>query len=294
MMEKMGENKPIKQGDDKIRNIIVIVCVAVAVIIAIILGINYVKQQQELAKLADLQEQTQLPNIGLVAEDIVDGPEETLEDGPMTIDEKIEWYRENFGIEVPDKTLDFADLQENTNADIYAWIYIPNTQIDYPVVQHPTDNYYYLDYNLDGSKGYPGCIYTENYNTKDFTDPLTVMYGHNMKNGSMFAGLHRFEDAEFFKENPYVYIYMEDDILVYQIFAAYEYSDAHLLYGVNLSSEAVFESYLEDMLSTHTMTFNRREDVEVTGRDKVLTLSTCIANKADNRYLVQGVLIDED
>lgn len=294
MKESVEENKPQKSNGDKIRNIIIIVCVIAAVLIAVLLGVRYAKQQAELTKLKELAEQTQLPDVQLVAENIVDEPGEVVENGPMTIDEKIEWYQEKFGIEVPDKNLDFADLQENTNEDIYAWIYIPNTQIDYPVLQHPTDNYYYLNYNLDGSKGYPGCIYTEDYNAKDFSDPLTVMYGHNMKNGSMFAGLHKFEDAEFFEENPYVYIYTEKDVLVYEIFAAYQYSDAHLLYEKDYTSEIVFESYLEEVLGQRSMTSNIREDVSVNGTDKVLTLSTCIANKPDNRYLVQGVLLDEN
>ena len=298
MMEKVEGNMPQKSNDDRTRNIIVIVCVIVAVIIAVSLGVRYAKQQAELDKLKELAEQSQLPNLELVAEDVVEDvveePVEEVENAPMTIDEKIEWYQETFGIEVPDKNLDFADLQENTNADIYAWIYIPNTQIDYPVLQHPTDNYYYLNYNLDGSKGYPGCIYTEDYNAKDFSDPLTVMYGHNMKNGSMFAGLHKFEDSAFFKENPYVYIYTENDVLVYEIFAAYQNSDAHLLYEKDYTSEIVFESYLEEVLGQRSMTANIREDVAVNGTDKVLTLSTCIANKPDKRYLVQGVLLYEN
>lgn len=299
MEEKMEEDKlqmspKGNDGNDKTRKMIIVACVVVAVIIAVFLIVRYARQQAELDKLRELAEQSQLPNVEIVAEDVVEEPIEEVEDAPMTIEEKIEWYQEKYGIEVPDKNLDFADLQENTNADIYAWIYIPNTQIDYPVLQHPTDNYYYLNYNLDGSKGYPGCIYTEDYNAKDFSDPLTVMYGHNMKNGSMFAGLHKFEDSEFFEENPYIYIYTENDVLVYEIFAAYQHSDEHLLYEKDYTSEIVFESYLEEVLGQRSMTANIREDVSVNGNDKVLTLSTCIANKADKRYLVQGVLLDED
>ena len=68
------------------------------------------------------------------------------------------------------RVVDFDKLQTETNADIYAWIYIPDTNIDYPVLQHPTDDTRYLNYNIDGSKGYPGCIYTEKANAKDFSD----------------------------------------------------------------------------------------------------------------------------
>lgn len=78
------------------------------------------------------------------------------------------------GIEIPEKNLDWDSLHEE-NQDIYAWIYVPNTTVDYPILQHPTDNSYYLNYNIDGTKGYPGCIYTEDYNSKDFSDINTVI-----------------------------------------------------------------------------------------------------------------------
>ncbi len=203
-------------------------------------------------------------------------------------------YLKDMGVPIPEKEIDFADLQANVNEDIYAWIYIPDTQIDYPVLQHPTDNYYYLNYNLDGSKGYPGCIYTEDYNRKDFSDPNTVIYGHNMKNGSMFAGLHKFEDSDYFAEHPYVYIYTEERLYVYEIFAAYESGNEHILYNNDFTSEYVYSKYLEKIFSQRAMNSNIKESVEVTEEDCIVTLSTCVANKADRRYLVQGVLLNEE
>ena len=105
------------------------------------------------------------------------------------------------GITVPEKNLDWDELYK-TNEHIYAWIYIPNTNVDYPVLQHPEDDTFYLERNLDGSWGYPGCIYSEHrYNTMDWTDFNTLLYGHNMKNGTMFKTLHNFEDSTFFEEN---------------------------------------------------------------------------------------------
>lgn len=199
---------------------------------------------------------------------------------------------EEMGVPIPDKTVDFADLQENTNEDIYAWVYIPDTKIDYPVLQHPTDNSYYLNYNLDGSRGYPGCIYTEDYNEKDFSDPVTVVYGHNMKNGTMFAGLHRYGDSQYMEEHPYVYVYTEDGLLVYEIFAAHEYSDAHILYGHDYTEPEEFGEYLEEIRNVRDMGRVLREGVEVAEGDRILTMSTCIASKPDNRFLVQGVLLN--
>ena len=96
-----------------------------------------------------------------------------------------------------DCPIDFDALWE-TNKDVYAWITIPGTVIDYPILQHETDDSYYLNYTIDGVEGYPGCIYTERVNSKEFTDNNTVIYGHNMRNGTMFTDLHKFRDADFF------------------------------------------------------------------------------------------------
>ncbi len=244
------------------------------------------KEMEQLAQNTLVETVTQEPLPTVEEKEIV----ETQSEPELTAIEKLQ----EMGVPIPDKTVDFTDLQANTNEDIYAWVYIPDSKIDYPILQHPEDNYYYLNYNLDGSKGYPGCIYTEDYNAKDFTDPNTVIYGHNMKNGSMFAGLHNYEDITYFNENPYVYIYTPDELLVYKIFAAYEYSDEHLLYNHDFTDAVEFQIYLSEIFETRSMTCNLREDVEVTAEDKIITLSTCIATKPNNRYLVQGVLLNED
>lgn len=215
---------------------------------------------------------------------------ESSEEEPGEIDPLKEL--EEMGISIPEKQVDFDDLQENTSKDIYAWIYIPDTAIDYPVLQHDTDNTYYLNYNLDGSRGYPGCIYTENYNAKDFSDPVTVMYGHNMKDGSMFAGLHRYTDSEYMESHPYIYIYTPDGLLVYEIFSAHETSDEHILYAHNWFEEKrVIEEYINESRDVRLMGSVQREDVEVSADDRILTLSTCVSNP-NNRLVVQGVLLN--
>lgn len=185
--------------------------------------------------------------------------------------------------------VDFAGMWE-INEDVYAWITVPGTVIDYPILQHATDNTYYLNYNIDGSYGYPGCIYTENLNSKDFTDNNTVIYGHNMKNGTMFAGLHKFEDASFFEENTKVYIYTPEKELSYTIFAAYIYDDRHLMYSFDFSDSQVYATYLEDIQNMRSMNALIREDITVTAEDKIVTLVTCIGNQPSKRLLVQAVL----
>lgn len=202
------------------------------------------------------------------------------------------------GPDIPDdeallRTVDFTALQEETNAHIYAWISIPGTRIDYPMLQHPSDNTHYLNHNLDGSRGYPGCIYTEKENAADFSDFNTVIYGHNMKNGSMFHDLHNYEDETFLLEHPYVYIYTPDRVLRYRIFASYRYDDRHLLYSFDYATEEGRSGYLKEIRGIRSMSAVLDDQVEVTAQDRLVTLSTCVSGRAENRYLVQAVLVDD-
>lgn len=197
------------------------------------------------------------------------------------------------GIDPPRKNLDWESLHR-VNPDIYAWICIPGTDVDYPLLQHPTDNGYYLRYNMDGTRGYPGCIYTEKENKKDFTDFNTVIYGHNMRDQTMFATLHNYEKGEFFANNPYIYVYTENQVLVYEIFAAWPADDAHILKTNDFSTEKGRAAYLEEILKTYETCGNMRNDVAVTTDSHMLTLSTCIRRQKHNRFLVQAILINED
>lgn len=210
-----------------------------------------------------------------------------------TMDEKRLAYYDTYGIEIPTKNLDFKELQTDVNEDIYAWIFVPGTDVDDPVVQSPVEDDFYLTHNLDGSKGYPGGIYTEHtYNTKDFSDRMTVIYGHNMRNGKGFASLHNFEDKKIFDENRFFYIYLPDDILVYEIFASYEASSNHIIAGHEWDDESWVE-YLTDTLSMEGKKDQAIGEFAFTPGSKVVTLSTCIRNAPNKRYLIQGVLLDE-
>lgn len=189
--------------------------------------------------------------------------------------------------------VNFTELWK-VNEDIYAWIVIPNTNINYPVLQSPDNDAFYLDHNYKKEYEFAGSIYTEKLNKKDFSDPNTVLYGHNMLNGTMFRHLHNFRDPDFFSANPYIYVYLPERTLTYEIFSAYEYDDRHILYSFDFSDKAVFAEYLGYATNpTESMMYNTR-DVKVTADDKIITLSTCLGNIDTSRYLVQGVLISDE
>lgn len=223
---------------------------------------------------------------------------ETMETSESMIpEEETESTREDslaqLGVDPPLKNLEWEALKQ-VNPDIYAWICIPGTQVDYPILQHPSDDSYYLKYNMNGTRGYPGCIYTEKLNEKDFTDFNTVLYGHNMRNQTMFASLHDFEEGDFFANNPYIYVYTKDEVLVYEIFAAWLADDAHILKNNDFSTEQGRAAYLADILKNYSSSGNMRNDLEVTTDSHILTLSTCMKRKPHNRFLVQAVLLNED
>lgn len=181
------------------------------------------------------------------------------------------------------------------NPDIYAWITIPGTDIDYPVVQDSTDNTYYLNHAADTSLSDSGAIYSEKENAKDFDDYLTVLYGHNMKDGSMFAGLHKYEDKTFLKDHKDLTIYTPDSILKYRIFAAYLTDNRHVLMYYNQGKdEESRETYLKDILEQRNMNASIDTKAKVDKDSKILTLSTCHAAGKNYRYLVQAYLVKEE
>lgn len=216
-------------------------------------------------------------------------PKETETESETELSSELD---EALGEETAQRELDWEALQKE-NEDIYAWIYIPDTNVDYPILQHPTDPSYYLRRGLNGKKSTAGCIYTQYYNSKDFRDPNTVIYGHNMRNQSMFATLHNFEDNVFFEEHPYVYIYTPEETLVYHVFAAYEFSNAHVLLSFDFNTPECFELYLESVRSIKEMNSHMRDEVVVTAEDHIITLSTCVTGKDDRRWLVQAVLLND-
>lgn len=213
--------------------------------------------------------------------------------GAQTADEPAIPLIEQLGIEIPSKNIDWFRMRA-INTDVYAWIYIPGTNVDYPILQSLTNSEYYLMHNMDGSYGYPACLYTEHFNRRDFTDPNTVVYGHNMTDGTMFASLHYFEDEDFFNDHEYVFVYPygSDEVLVYRIYAAVQFPSFHLITGYDYTRENKYFEFIDELDDIRSMTNHFREGMEVEFGDKLLTLSTCVKNKTTRRYLVVGVLLN--
>ena len=198
---------------------------------------------------------------------------------------------------LPDNRVEDWSYYQSINPDVYAWIYVPNTGIDLPILQSTPaeDDNLYLRHNiyLEYDKG--GALYTQKANAQDFSDPVTVIYGHNMfRRDSMFSNLLDFRDPDFFAETEFFYIYQPQRALTYRIVSAHAYDTRHILNTNDFSKEEDIRTYFDYILAPKTMIANVREGAELTTEDKVVTLSTCInIGGVMQRYLVQGVLVDD-
>ncbi len=179
------------------------------------------------------------------------------------------------------------------NPDVYAWLRVPGTNIDYPVVQSVEDDNYYLHRNIYRRYFFAGMIYTQSGNYKDFYDPITVIYGHNMRNDTMFSTLLYFEKADFFKKNEYFYIYTLDRVLTYRIVSAYRYDNRHLLNAFDFYDPKVLADYQKGIVNPISTLRNVRDGITLDENSKIVTLSTCMPNDKKHRFLVNGVLISD-
>jgi sortase B len=197
----------------------------------------------------------------------------------------------------PANDIDFAALSAR-NPDAYAWLRIPDTAVDLPILQHPEDDNYYLNYDVDHGASGLGAIYSQSMNSKDFSDPVTVMYGHTFDAGSsweneMFGTLHYFEDPAFFDSHPFFYIYTPEGTLTYQVASVYEYDSRHIMNTFDFADKTVLQDYFNSVIDPHApMQLVRDIPALKAGTDRIVQLSTCTrpANDAA-RFIVTGVLV---
>lgn len=181
--------------------------------------------------------------------------------------------------------IDFTALQSQ-NSDIYAWLRVEGTCVDDPIVQRTTDNSFYLRRNYLGKYSYYGCVFTENYNTLTFEDPITVIYGHNILEGEMFGDLIRYTDEEYFNAHDQMTVYLPTGEKNYALVAAVPFDNRHLLYRTDFSDPAVFQGLADELLSVEEPAAVVREGAEITSGDKLVILSTCYYNIKSKRFLV--------
>lgn len=187
-------------------------------------------------------------------------------------------------------SVDFDALLEQ-NADTVAWIRFDEpSQINYPVVKS-ADNTDYLTKTFVANDNKLGAIFMDYRNNSDFSDRNTFIYGHHLNvGGEMFSELLQYEDESFCKEHPNFYIYTPDGkVRMYTIFSAGVVKDTADNYNITYESDEAFTEYLNICKESS----NYQMDVELNAQSKIVSLSTCTNVRDDERFLVQGVLIEE-
>ncbi len=194
------------------------------------------------------------------------------------IEEPFLWWQEEAVVE-------FDKLKE-INEDVIAWIAFDNLDISYPVL-YSGDNGYYLRRTFNGTNNTAGSIFMEAANEPDFSDYHTILYGHNMKNGSMFGKLKKFKEQEFYEENQYFTVYTQDAAYRFRIFSVQTVSLEDEIYTVGFGPDEEFKRF------ALTLQENSLYDtgVEVSGEEKIVTLSTCTYSD-ELRFVVHGVCVD--
>lgn len=189
--------------------------------------------------------------------------------------------------------IDFKYYQKK-NSDIYGWIKIEGTDVDYPLLQSEDDDEYYLKHTWKKKSSKYGSIYTEStYNGKDFSDPVTLIYGHRMNDGSMFGKLQEiYSDRETFDECNEIVIYLPDEELHYEVFASLPYSNAHILYNYDFASLRMSKAFFKTIFSAKGAGVNINEDAYSGETEGIVILSTCLKGNNKKRYLVLAQLTE--
>lgn len=196
-----------------------------------------------------------------------------------------------------DAEVDFQALQAE-NPDIFAWLYVPDTGIDYPVLQSEEADDYYESHDASGAINESGAIYTELANLTNMCDFNTVLHGKTSQNGEsgLFAGLYRFADPDYFENHEYAYLYLDSNVLTYEIFVAYERENTSLIRSYDFTYKSGCQQFLDDLYDTRVMGMNIRkgwEEEEVTPYHFLITLTTQKGENSENQFVVIAALVDD-
>lgn len=183
------------------------------------------------------------------------------------------------------RTLKKEDLS-NINPDFRFWLKVDNTNIDYPVLQG-TDNNFYLNKDIYKNKLGSGSIFMD-YRNNFEDDENTIIYGHNMKNKTMFSQLENFKNEDFFNENNKIRIITNDKEYVYEVFSSYYVDPSYNYIVPNFNNDSEYDKYLFGIVNRSINNSN----INVSSKDKIITLSTCSYETNNTRTVVHGKLID--
>ncbi|MBR1565444.1 MAG: class B sortase [Oscillospiraceae bacterium] len=169
------------------------------------------------------------------------------------------------------------------NHHVIAWLDIPSSSISYPILLHPTEDNHYLNINIDGSYGYPGCIYVNSMEGQSFETFNTVIYGHNMADGTYFGSLKNYNDADFRAAHREIDIYTPTEKHSYELCAVVTYDDRYITDRYDDDDPADRMAFLRSLQDFGAVI---DESVPVSTEGHIITLSTCVGGMPNNRLLI--------
>lgn len=172
------------------------------------------------------------------------------------------------------------------NSDYQLWLYAPDTPIDYPVVQCRS-NSYYLDRMFNRKQNPAGTLFIDMRNLPDFDDPNTLIYGHHMRDGSMFHSLTDYDAPGFYEAHPFMLAVSEEEIYLIEVFAGYVTTSKDHCYDIAISDEDDMRAFVEE--AQRKSDFVSHVEIDC-GADRLVTLSTCAYNFDNARCIVIGKL----
>lgn len=188
-----------------------------------------------------------------------------------------------------DVDIDVAGLK-SAYPDVVGWIRFDDPKdtilIDYPILYSGDDDTY-LHKNIKKEYSYPGCIFLEGENRPGFTDMSSIIYGHNMRNGTMFGTLKHFQEEGVYEDNQYFTIYTDSMAYRYQIFSYFTTDSESEVYKIGFGADEIYQEYLNDLVSRSS--FNT--GIVPTMEQRIILLSTCKGSGTDYRFVVCGVCV---
>jgi sortase B len=276
----MSSRKKKRTAGDVILTLILIIAIAVFCFAAYKLAVIFMEYKAGTDEYKAIAELAVTPNTPDENKDDEDTNDEEDKEDKETVDmEPVE-----FTPQAP-ITVDFDALRA-VNEDVIGWLYVEalSDTINYPIV-HGKDNEEYLHMTYQRNYNFAGTIFIDCENSTDFNDCNTLVYGHNMKNGSMFGQLKKFvRDETTYKDSKYFWILTPEKNYRYEIIAAYTTGVNSSTYTLFREPGEEFEEYLQTILSRSEIETN---DEPMTQDDRIVTLSTCTGDSS-TRFVVQG------
>ncbi len=184
------------------------------------------------------------------------------------------------------ETLLNEHMDQVNREHVAAFLEIPGLDLLLPVMQHPEDNGFYLKHNALGEESDSGALYTEfTYSSFDFSDPVTVIYGRRMEDGSMFGSLQE-KFSGTFEDLREIRLYLPDGTQEYTVAAAVPFSNTHIMYSYNFRIGRIYEAFFDEVYATRRPGAQLDFEMRPESGEKALILSTGLRGDVTQRYLV--------